>query len=198
MVEHVTRPRLKRFDDWRTHAPDRTLLWVDVHQQRLWVLEGFDALDVMRCSTAAAGVGEREGSFRTPRGWHAVSARIGDRLPEGAVLESRQWTGRRWMPVEADREAGAGIGGRGDHASATVTEVEPDLVLTRVLWLEGLEPGRNRGGDVDSRSRFIYIHGTNQPAALGTPASHGCVRLACRDVIRLHDLVAVGHPVWIG
>jgi hypothetical protein len=188
MVQMMMPAPMMRFDGWREHAPTGSMLWVDVAAQRLWVLEEFVAVDVVRCSTAAAGLGENEGSFRTPRGWHGVSARIGDRLPPGAVLQSRVWTGDRWSPAE----------GLIDGAGRANVSVGEDLVLTRVLWLEGREPGRNRGGDVDTRARYIYIHGTNQPEALGTPASHGCIRVSCADVIRLHDRVGVDHAVWIG
>lgn len=174
-----------RFPGAAEHAPDGRLLWVDVDAQRLWVLESFRAVACMRCSTASRGLGEREGSFQTPRGWHEVAERIGGDLPTGAVLRSRRWTGERWSPPAAP-DAPDAAGG-----------VE-DLVLTRILWLEGLEPGVNRGGEVDSRRRYIYIHGTNQPDRLGVPASHGCVRLACRDVIALHDRIDAGHRVWIG
>ncbi len=208
-----------RFPRWREHAPDGTLLWVDLAAQRLWVLESFVAIEVVRCSTAAAGPGEREGSGCTPRGWHAVGERIGGELPVGAVLRGRRWTGACWSPErglvaqgeptgqvtvgagEADGRipdaaaVGTAAGLASPAASAGAAE---DLVLSRILWLDGREPGRNRGGDVDTRRRFIYVHGTNHPEALGTPASHGCVRLACADVVRLHGRVGAGHPVWIG
>lgn len=168
-----------RFPGAGEHAPDGRLLWVDVAAQRLWVLESFRAVACLRCSTAERGLGEAEGSFRTPRGWHEVVERIGGDLPAGAVLQSRRWTGRCWSP---------GVDAAG----------EEDLVLSRVLWLDGREPGFNRGGEVDSRRRYIYIHGTNHPDRLGVPASHGCVRLACADVIALHDRIDAGHRVWIG
>ena len=76
-------------------------------------------------------------------------------------------------------------------------DVEEDLVLTRILWLEGLEPGVNRGPGIDSKSRYIYIHGTNEEGLIGTPASHGCLRMKNDDVIDLFDRVPVGTEVWI-
>ena len=177
-----------RFPNAVEHAADGRLLWVDVAAQRLLVLESFRAVACMRCSTASRGLGEQEGSFQTPRGWHEVAERIGGELPPGAVLRSRRWTGERWSS-SADPDAPDA-----PHAPAH----DEDLVLSRVLWLEGREPGVNRGGNVDTRRRFIYIHGTNQPDRLGVPASHGCVRLACADVIALHDRIDAGHRVWIG
>jgi hypothetical protein len=128
------------------------------------------------CSTARAGVGTRNGSGCTPDGWHRVAARYGQGLPLGAVLRGRQWTREVWSP-----------GGPEDE----------DLILTRILRLEGLEAGHNRGGDVDTWNRYIYIHGTNSEERLGQPVSHGCVRLANRDVIQLFDLVPVGDNVLI-
>jgi hypothetical protein len=76
-------------------------------------------------------------------------------------------------------------------------DVEEDLILTRILWLEGLEPGVNRGPGIDSRERYIYIHGTNEEGLIGTPASHGCVRMRNQDVVTLFDLLPVGAEVEI-
>ena len=108
-------------------------------------------------------------------GWHRIHARIGAGAPLGTVFESRVPTGRVW---------------RGEAAEA-------DLILTRVLTLEGLEDGVNRGPGRDSLERYIYLHGTNHEDQLGRPASHGCVRLANADVVELFDRVAEGDPVFI-
>jgi UDP-N-acetylmuramate--alanine ligase len=153
---------------------DRVLV-VDVERQRLALLE--DA--TLRCeypvSTAAAGVGGAEGSLRTPPGWHRIHARIGAGSPLGAVFESREPTGEVWAG-EARAE---------------------DLILTRVLTLEGLERGVNRGPGRDSLERYIYLHGTNHEARLGTPGSHGCVRLSNADVADLFERVAAGDLVLV-
>ncbi|HVP14559.1 MAG TPA: L,D-transpeptidase family protein, partial [Terriglobales bacterium] len=119
-------------------------------------------------STAAAGIGGRSGSLQTPPGLHRIHARIGAGSPSGAVFVSREPTGEIW---------------RGEPR-------EDDLILTRVLTLEGLEPGVNRGPDCDSLERFIYIHGTNHESRLGEPGSHGCIRMANADVITLFDRVS--------
>jgi lipoprotein-anchoring transpeptidase ErfK/SrfK len=128
------------------------------------------------CSTALGGIGNRDGCGGTPDGWHRIAARHGHGLPPGAVLRGRRWTNQVWKP--------------GDIGPG-------DLILSRILRLDGLEDGHNRGGDVDTWSRYIYIHGTNGEALLGRPVSHGCVRLAIRDVIELFDLVKVGDRVLI-
>jgi L,D-transpeptidase YbiS len=120
-------------------------------------------------STAAAGTGNTPGSNRTPTGLHRVCDRIGDGAPQGAEFSSRLPTGRVIQP---------GADGRAD-----------DLILTRILWLDGLQPGVNE----HSRARFIYLHGTNREDLLGTPASHGCVRMANADILHLFDLLAP-HP----
>jgi hypothetical protein len=163
----------------RPQAPLRTLpprlLLVDVSRQRVTLIAPGRPVAVFRVSTAAAGVGGEEGSHRTPPGWHRIHARIGAEAPLGAVFESRVATGRVW---------------RGEPAAE-------DLILTRVLTLEGLEDGVNRGPGRDSLERYIYLHGTNHEAELGRPASHGCVRLANADVVDLFDRVAEGDAVFI-
>jgi UDP-N-acetylmuramate--alanine ligase len=151
------------------------VLVVDVELQRLWLLAGDRLAAGYPVSTAAAGIGGRAGSLRTPPGWHRIHRKIGASAPAGAVFESREPTGAVWTGEPGDA----------------------DLILTRVLTLEGLEPGVNRGGDRDSLARYIYLHGTNHEAQLGTPASHGCVRLANAAVLDLHERVAEGDPVWI-
>ncbi|MDR1855008.1 MAG: L,D-transpeptidase [Azoarcus sp.] len=130
-------------------------------------------------STAANGVGEREGSERTPRGRHRIRAKIGAGQPLGAVFRARRPTGEIWTPALA--------------ASAP----ERDWILSRILWLCGEEPGFNRCGDVDSQRRYIYIHGTGDDQPMGEPLSHGCVRMRNRDVAELFDLVEAGTKVEI-
>jgi UDP-N-acetylmuramate--alanine ligase len=121
-------------------------------------------------------VGGQEGSGKTPLGRHRVHARIGAGEPVGMVFRSRKPTGEIWRGEDRDE----------------------DLILTRVLTLEGLEDGVNRGPGCDSLARFIYLHGTNQEALLGTPVSHGCVRLSNADVLALFDRVEEGDLVVIG
>jgi UDP-N-acetylmuramate--alanine ligase len=154
--------------------PARYLV-VDVERQRLGLIrDGLLAGDYL-ISTGAAGIGGQEGSLRTPPGWHRIHTRIGEGAALRAVFRERVATGEFWR-------------GDGDQG---------DLILTRVLTLDGLEPGVNRGGEVDSRERTIYIHGTNHPEELGRPASHGCVRMACTDVVDLFRQVAAGDPLLI-
>jgi lipoprotein-anchoring transpeptidase ErfK/SrfK len=130
-------------------------------------------------STSKRGPGEKNGSLCTPRGRHIVRARIGAGLPLGAVFVRRRPTGEVWSP-----ELHMQYPGR-------------DWILTRILWLSGCEPGRNRLGDVDTMRRYIYIHGTPDSAEMGKPGSIGCIRMRNRDVAELFDLVAPYTPVEI-
>ncbi len=153
---------------------DRVLV-VDVELQRAMLLEAGTLVREYPISTAAAGIGGAAGSLRTPPGWHRIHARIGAGAPRGAVFESREPTGAIWQgEARAD-----------------------DLILTRILTLDGLETGINRGAGRDSLERYIYLHGTNHEDRLGSPDSHGCVRLANDDVVDLFERVAVGDLVLV-
>ena len=117
-------------------------------------------------------------SLGTPRGLHEIAERIGAGQPAGMVFKSRKPTGQHFSEcVDAD----------------TTT----NLITSRILWLRGLEPGVNQGGDVDTYERYVYIHGTNHEARIGEPLSAGCVLLCNLDVIDLFDRVRAGDWVWI-
>lgn len=130
-------------------------------------------------STALAGAGEQSGSYQTPRGRHLIRAKIGAGAPENAIFVGRRPTGEIWTPEFAAQYPGR------------------DWVLTRILWLSGCEPGRNRLGACDTMRRYIYIHGTADTAPMGEPASHGCIRMRNTDIIDLFDRVPVYTPVEI-
>ena len=154
-------------------------LCVDVGRQELAVWQGRELLAVFPVSTARNGVGEQSGSGQTPSGAHYIRARIGDGLPEGAVLRGRRFTGEIWSPALA------------------AANPDRDWILTRILWLCGLEPGRNRLGAVDTMRRYIYIHGTPDTEPMGVPLSHGCIRMRNDDLVRLFALVPAGTRVDI-
>ena len=153
---------------------------IDVAAQRLDLI-GPDGAVIRRypVSTAKAGVGELRGSLRTPRGAHVIRARIGAGQPPGAVFVGRRPTGEIYGEALARAQPGR------------------DWILTRILWLSGTERGRNRLGERDTMRRYIYIHGALDDAAMGTPGSHGCIRMRNSDVIELFDLVRAGKPVDI-
>jgi lipoprotein-anchoring transpeptidase ErfK/SrfK len=145
---------------------------IDIPRQELTLREGTRVLKKYSVSTAKNGAGEKNGSFCTPRGSHLVRAKIGAGQPEGTVFVRRRPTGEVWSP-----EMDARYPGR-------------DWILTRILWLSGLEPGKNRLGDVDTMRRYIYIHGSPDRAEMGKPGSIGCVRMHNKDIVELFDLVS--------
>ena len=166
---------------WNEKVGEGLGLWVSVGRQRMYLIQAGRALWEAPCATAALGTGSEADSLRTPLGWHAVAEKIGDGSPWGQVFRSRRATHEVWK--------------RGGNT-------EEDLVLTRILWLEGREPGKNAGRDakgrlVDSKERCIYIHGTNGEDRLGVPSSHGCVRLSNDDVIAAYEKIPQGTPVLI-
>jgi len=148
-------------------------------EQVLELIEGDSVRERWPISTAARGAGEQEGSEQTPRGRHRVCQKIGEGAPEGAVFVGREPTGEQCTPARF------------------AAEPERDWILTRILWLEGLEQGRNRGGEVDTKRRFIYIHGSPDEDRIGAAASHGCIRMRNADVAALFERVDIGTPVEI-
>jgi hypothetical protein len=156
--------------------------WIHISlpDQRLELLEGNQPVAIYPVSTARNGPGEQCGSGCTPRGWHRVRIKIGAGLPLNTVFVGRRPTGEIHSPELA------------------ALQPERDWILTRILWLTGLEPGRNRGGDRDTLRRFIYIHGCPDTAPMGEPHSHGCIRMRNRDLLELFEQVNPGDRVWIG
>lgn len=130
-------------------------------------------------STARNGPGERNGSECTPRGAHVIRARIGEGCPVNTVFKGRRPTGELYSPALRRQFP------------------DRDWILTRILWLSGLEPGRNRLGEVDTMRRYIYIHGAPDDDPMGVPGSHGCVKMRNDDVVELFDLVPVGTSLMI-
>jgi len=130
-------------------------------------------------SSAKNGVGEQNGSFRTPRGRHVIRAKIGAGQPDNTVFVERRPTGETYTPELARQSPGR------------------DWILTRILWLSGLERGYNRLGKVDTMRRAIYIHGSPDTADMGKPGSRGCIRMHNRDIVELFDLVPVRTIVEI-
>jgi lipoprotein-anchoring transpeptidase ErfK/SrfK len=130
-------------------------------------------------STAKNGAGEQRGSECTPLGWHRIRAKIGSGQPVNSVFKGRRPTGEIY--------------------SAQLGEIYPqrDWILTRILWLGGLEPGKNRYGNVDTCWRYIYIHGTSDEAMIGYPASHGCIRMKNIDILDLFERVQAGVKIYI-
>jgi len=152
---------------------------IDQASQTLELTEQGRLLRRSIVSTGLNGSGEQQDSGCTPRGLHRVRIRIGIGCPEGAVFVGRRATGEVY------------------DAQLARQYPERDWVLTRILWLTGLEMGRNRGGCVDTLRRYIYIHGCPDSEPMGVPRSHGCIRMRNGDLIELFDLVPTGTEVRI-
>ena len=129
-------------------------------------------------STSKYGPGELKNSFCTPRGKHTIRAKIGTGQELGTIFKNRRSTGEVFSESKHRLEGG-------------------DWILTRILWLSGIEKGKNRLGNVDTMQRFIYIHGTPDATILGVPVSKGCINMRNEDVIQVFDLVDVGTMVDI-
>jgi hypothetical protein len=155
--------------------PTQFTLIVSITDQTVSLFEQNKFVRKLPCSTSRFGIGQTEGSNRTPLGLHHIAEKIGAGERAGTVFKSRQVIGYTSQPEFADAK-----------------------ITTRILWLEGLEPGLNRGGSVDSHARYIYIHGTADQTSIGQPASCGCIHLADGDLIPLFDLLPGGTLVWIG
>ncbi len=160
-------------------AETHSFLDISINAQQLSLIEQGRVIKSYPVSTAKKGVGEQKGSECTPRGWHKVRAKIGSGQPVQAVFKGRRPTGEVYSAELGERYP------------------QRDWILTRILWLGGLEPGKNRYGDVDTCWRYIYIHGCPDHLMTGVPDSHGCVRMKNTDVLDLFNRVEVGIKVYI-
>jgi hypothetical protein len=168
--------------------PTQYIVLVQARSQTLWVVERHSETDCSgknfqyyytplrthRVSTSRFGVGQLADSKKTPLGLHRIEVKIGGGQPVGTVFKGRKPVGDTWRGM-------------------------PDASIAhRILWLRGLDNGFNSGGNVDSFSRYIYIHGVGDETTLGHPASIGCVHMAANDLLPLFDRLPVGTLVHIG
>ena len=130
-------------------------------------------------STSKYGTGCQNGSEKTPLGLHRIADKLGGAMPVNEVYIGR-------VPQ-----------GNLDECIERGVDLPDDVIMSRIMWLEGMEPGRNKGGYVDTYQRYIYIHGTNHEDQIGTPSSIGCIRMRNQDVVDLFRLVDVGSEVLI-
>lgn len=160
-------------------AADAPFIVVSVQNQRLYLFEQRALKKVYPISSSALGVGNQAGSNRTPLGLHKIAEKFGNDEPLGMIFKARRPTG--------------------DIAKILTQPVkgEGDDVTTRILWLQGLQPGINEGPGIDSHARYIYIHGTPEEGLIGTPESHGCIRMKNDQVMALFNQVPVGTLVDI-
>lgn len=158
---------------------NKIIIQVEINSQKLSILENGACIKEFSISTAKNGEGEIKGSEQTPRGWHIIRAKIGKACPANSVFVSRRPTGEIYTP------------------ELKASFPQRDWILTRILWLSGLEIGKNRLGNVDTMQRYIYIHGTPDDVKMGEPGSKGCIRMRNEDIINLFELVPVGTRILI-
>ncbi len=155
------------------------IIHINIEKQHLQLLQnGFVVLQYS-VSTAANGPGEQRGSNCTPRGWHTIRAKIGEGCVPNTVFIKRRPTGEIYTPALRARFP------------------DRDWILTRILWLSGLETGKNRLGNVDTMRRYIYLHGSPDDVQMGVPGSHGCVRMRNDNIMELFDNIETGIRVLI-
>lgn len=155
-------------------------IFIHTEKQQLQLIEAGNILAQYPVSTALKGFGEQKDTDKTPRGWHVIRAKIGTGSPKYTVFIGRRPTGEIYTPA---------LG---------LMHPERDWILSRIMWLSGLEPGYNRLGDVDTMRRYIYIHGCPDEISLARPLSHGCIRMHNDALIELYDRVPVGTKIFIG
>jgi len=157
----------------------KEIVFVSIEKQKLYHIKNNKIISEFIISSSAYGTGNKAGSNKTPLGLHKVKQKYGDNTPINGRMKGRVYYGEI-AAIYRDN-----------------TKSKTDDVTTRILWLEGLEHGRNKGEGIDSFKRYIYIHGTSEEGRLGTPASHGCIRMKNKDVSDLYKIIEVGTLVLI-
>jgi lipoprotein-anchoring transpeptidase ErfK/SrfK len=155
------------------------LLFISIENQKLYHIKNKKIINTFSISSSEYGAGSKNGSKKTPLGLHKIKEKYGEKTPINGRMVGRIFYGK----------------------IATIyndtTKSKTDDVTSRILWLEGVEQGKNKGEGIDSYKRYIYIHGTSEEGRLGMPASHGCIRMKNKDVIDLYKIVEVGTLVLI-
>ena len=155
------------------------ILFVSIDNQKMYHFKKQKIISTYKISSSKYGVGNQSGSNKTPKGLHIIKNKIGDNTPINGKMIGRKFTGEI-AKIFSDK-----------------TISDTDDITTRILWLSGLEKGVNKGENIDSYKRYIYIHGTSEEGRLGIPSSHGCIRMKNKDVIDLYKKVEVGTLVLI-
>lgn len=158
------------------YAQDQADIFIDLKSQTMQLPKHQKQYVI---STGKNGIGEAENSGKTPRGWHRIAEKFGTDMHINTVFKARQPTGEIYSEKLAEEFP------------------ERDWILSRILWLDGLEAGFNQGEGQDTYKRYIYIHGTPDTEPMGIPMSHGCIRMRNEDVVELYELVAVNAKVYI-
>ena len=155
------------------------LLFVSIENQKMYIIQSKDIIETYDISTSKYGIGNQMGSNKTPTGLHKINSKYGHKTPVNGRMIGRVFYGQI-AKIFSD-----------------TTTSKTDDITSRILWLEGLENGINKGDNIDSYKRYIYIHGTSEEGRIGFPSSHGCIRMKNKDVIDLFNEVAIGTFVLI-
>tara|TARA_B110000240_G_scaffold196048_1_gene247047 strand:- start:5092 stop:5682 length:591 start_codon:yes stop_codon:yes gene_type:complete len=158
---------------------NKTIIFVSIDAQKLYLIKQNIIIKSYSISSSEYGIGNKNGSNKTPLGLHTIARKIGEKTPINGRMIARVFTGATSI-IYLD-------GSRS----------KTDDITSRILWLQGEEDGINKGENIDSFKRYIYIHGTSEEGLIGQPASHGCIRLKNKDVIDLYKDVAIGTLVLI-
>jgi lipoprotein-anchoring transpeptidase ErfK/SrfK len=157
----------------------KELLFISIENQKMYHIKNNNIISEYIISSSVYGVGNKAGSNKTPLGLHKIKQKYGEATPINGRMVGRIFYGNI-AAIYTDE-----------------TKSRTDDVTSRILWLEGIEEGKNKGKGIDSYKRYIYIHGTSEEGRLGTPASHGCIRMKNKDVIDLYKIIEVGTLVLI-
>lgn len=155
------------------------ILFVSVTNQKMYHIKNNTIIDEYIISTSEFGIGNKAGSNKTPLGMHKIKSKHGDETPIYGRMTGRVFKGEI-SKIYADKK-----------------KSKTDDITSRIFWLEGLEEGVNKGKNIDSYKRYIYIHGTSEEGRLGSPASHGCIRMKNKEVVDLYNTIEVGTLVLI-
>ncbi|MAU35984.1 MAG: hypothetical protein CMD14_01260 [Flavobacteriales bacterium] len=155
------------------------LIFVSIEKQKLYHIKNNKIINTFIISSSKYGTGSKENSNKTPLGLHKIEEKHGENTPTNGKMIGRVFYGEI-AKIFNDK-----------------TQSKTDDITSRILWLSGLEKGKNKGNQIDSYKRYIYIHGTSEEGRLGSPASHGCIRMKNKDVIDLYKTVEVGTLVLI-
>ncbi|MAW21603.1 MAG: hypothetical protein CMD16_04325 [Flavobacteriales bacterium] len=155
------------------------LVFISIKNQRMYHIKNNKIIDIFIISSSLKGTGNKSGSNKTPLGLHKIKEKYGEEVPINGIMIERVFYGKL-ATIHHD-----------------TTRSSSDDITSRILWLEGLEEGKNKGKGIDSYNRYIYIHGTSEEGRLGTPASNGCIRMKNKDVIELYNKIKIGTLVLI-
>ena len=154
------------------------VILISIKDQKLLLIQDNIKIAEYPISTSKFGIGNKAGSNMTPLGFHMIKEKIGDHVQKNSIFKDSKFT-KEIVKINSKRA------------------YDEDLITTRILKLEGMEKGINKGGDIDSYKRGIWIHGTPAESNIGTPASHGCIRMKSDDIVLLFNSVDIGTPVNI-